>query len=189
MNLLTQQLPDAIEIDGVEYKIKTDYRGCLRILQALEDPELSEQERCFVLIDNLFEEIPTNVQRAVDLGLKFINTGDEVVEPEEEPMRLFSFDHDGNFIYAAFQQTHGIDLEQTTIHWWKFMALFMDLGSETAFCQLVSFRKRIKSGTATKEELKEYRNNPELFDVPEPDRRTPQEKLEEEAFLRLINTE
>jgi hypothetical protein len=186
MNLLTHQLPDAVEIDGKEYKLRTDYRGCLKILEAFEDPDLSEQEKYFVLLNILFEEFPTDTARAIELGLKFINSGDEIKEPDETPMRLFSFDHDGNYIYAAFQQTHGIDLEKTNLHWWKFLALFMDLGSETAFCQLVAFRKRVKSGTATKEEMKEYRNNLELFDVPEPDTRTLQEKIAEEEFLRLV---
>lgn len=188
MNLLTQQLPDTVEINGMEFKIETDFRASLRILLAFEDPELSTQEKYSILISNYFgSEWPDDINRAVELGMKFLNAGEEVKEPDEDPLRLFSFDHDGNYIYAAFQQTHRIDLQKDNVHWWKFLALFMDLGQDTAFCQLVAFRKRCLTGTATKEEMKEYRSNLELYEVPEPDTRTLEEKLAEQEFLRLMN--
>lgn len=190
MNLLMGELPEAVEIDGHEYRINTDFHACLRTILAFEDVELTMQEKSFILIENLYLEIPDNFEQAVELGLKFLNGGEKPADEEEEPdTRLYSFEHDGNFIYSAFQQTHGIDLEKVNLHWWKFLALFMDLGSETAFCSLVGFRKRVKSGTASKEELRLYRENRDLFDIPEPDTRTPEEKEKEDDFMRLLNSE
>ena len=187
MNLLTSQLPDRIEIDGQQYKLNTGFRTCLRIIYAFEDNRLTIYEKFQVMLENLYDELPSDLNRAVELGTKFLNFGEkEKDDGDDLGPRVFSFEHDGNLIFAAFQQTHGIDLSKIDLHWWQFMALFMDLGSETAFCQLISFRKRIKDGTASKEEQKEYRMHRELYDLPEPDLRTTEELLAAENFFKLV---
>jgi hypothetical protein len=187
-NILTEQLPSAVEIDGQEYPIESDFRACLRVILAFEDPELTAFEKQAVLLENLYTERPSNLARAFELGIRFLNGGtdtnnDDAAEPT---LRLFSFSQDANFIFAAFRQTHGIDLETAQLHWWKFLALFMDLGSETTFCNLVSLRKRIKTGRASKEELRAYREMQEVIDLPEPDTRTMEEREQEETFMRLV---
>lgn len=48
---------------------------------------------------------------------------------------LYRFDIDSGRIFSAFYKTYGIDIEKEldTMHWWKFMALFNDLESESNF--------------------------------------------------------
>ena len=41
-------LPTALEIDGKEYAIRSDFRVILRIYSAFADPELDEREKCHV---------------------------------------------------------------------------------------------------------------------------------------------
>ena len=41
-------LPTALEIDGREYAIHSDFRVILRIYSAFADPELDEREKCYV---------------------------------------------------------------------------------------------------------------------------------------------
>lgn len=186
MNLLVDELPNAVEIDGVEYAIETDFRVALRIMLAFEDDELTTLEKQSVLLQNLYQKIPTNGQAAVDQGMKFLNGGLDGIRTREYHPRLYSFGKDAALILSAFQQTHGVDLEDIQMHWWKFMALFLDLGSETAFCNLVGLRKRVKTGQASKEERQAARELGELFDVPEPDLRTPDERDQEAEFMRLV---
>lgn len=185
-NLLVEELPSAVEIDGIEYAINTDFRCALRVILAFEDDELTGMEKQAVMLQNLYPECPENVEQALKLAGKFLNGGDDGKGDDDTPMRLYSFAQDANYIFAAFRQTHGIDLETAQLHWWKFLALFMDLGSETTFCNLVSLRKRIKSGKATKEEVKAYRDMRDVIDLKEPDTRTLEEKEKEAEFLRLV---
>lgn len=117
----------------------------------------------------------------------FLNGGEVAESDDEIPMRLYSFAKDASFIYAAFRATHGIDLTSADLHWWSFLALFMDLGSETTFCQLVSLRKRIKTGKATKYEREAAREMGELFEVPEVDTRTFEQKEAEDRFMKLVS--
>lgn len=133
----------------------------------------------------VYVNMPQDIEQAIIKAHLFLNGG-EITESDDPPMRLYSFKKDANYIFAAFRQTHGIDLQTTDLHWWKFLALFMDLGSETTFCQLVSLRKRIKTGKATKEERETAREMGEVFDVPDVDDRTLDEKEAEQDFLRKL---
>jgi hypothetical protein len=185
VNILTETLPTAVEVDGVAYKINTDFRNAIRVMLAFEDDELTFNEKQMILLGNLYPEVPENVQGALEQGGKFLSGG-KTDEPTDEPLRLYSFSKDADLIFAAFQQTHRIDLETAKLHWWKFLALFSDLGGDTTFCQLVGLRKRLKTGKATKEEREEARDMEDIIEIPEPDDRTLEEKEKERIFMQSI---
>lgn len=154
---------------------------------AYEDNELTPQEKQIVLLSTFFQSVPRDLPEAMRQANIFLNGGKTETESDDnEPMRLYSFSKDANFIFAAFRQTHGIDLQKEDLHWWKFLALFMDLGTETTFCQLVSLRKRIKTGKATREERNAAREMGEVYEVPDVDTRTLEEKQREADFIRLV---
>lgn len=185
-NILFEQLPDAVEINGQLYQIDTDFRASLRVILAFEDEELAPLEKQVILIDNLYPEKPDDLEKAFELGVLFLNGGEAGGKDDGPAYRLYSFGKDGPYIFAAFKQTHGIDLDKEQMHWWKFMALFMDLGSETTFCQLVSLRQRVKSGKATKEEYRAAREMGDVFNLPEFDDRTDEEKAQADEFFRQV---
>ena len=138
------------------------------------------------MLHNLYKEIPPDVSAALVEGIKFLNGSYGGGDNGKYHPKVYSFAKDANLIFAAFRQTHGIDLENVEMHWWKFMTLFMDLGSETAFCNLVSLRSRVKTGKASKEEKKTASELGDIFDVPEIDDRTLDEKIAEANFNALI---
>jgi len=183
MNILIDELPKSLEIEGIDYPINYDYESCLNIIMAFEDEDLLYDEKIFsIMLSCLYKKIPTNLQLAIDNAFWFLNGGETQSENENNydiPVRLYSFTKDANYIYAAFRQTHGINLRSVKMHWWEFIALFMDLGSETSFTNLVNLRKRIKDGTATKEEKDMAMKMGDIFDLPEYDRRTYEEKMED----------
>jgi hypothetical protein len=195
VNILVHEFPKSLEVCGIDYLINSDFRTCLRIILAYEDDNLTISEKNMVMLKNLYRvythkaRLPEDVQAAAEAGVKFLNGGDEVKTGEgESGLRIFSFTKDARFIFSAFRQTHGIDLEETDMHWWKFLAYFMDLGADTFFCNLTSLRKRLNTNKATKEE-KAMANEPgmkDLIDIPQPDTRTPDEKEKEDLFYRLV---
>lgn len=48
------KLPDSIELGGVQYGIRTDFRAILDILRAMADSELNEEDKIEVLFDIFF---------------------------------------------------------------------------------------------------------------------------------------
>jgi hypothetical protein len=187
VNILTQALPSAVAIDGQEYDLNTDFRACLRVILAFEDEGLTGYEKQMILLANLYPQPPHDIAKALELGLRFLDGGKESVEGEiDASPRLYSFAKDAGYIFSAFRQTHGIDLETAALHWWAFLALFMDLGENTTFCQLVSLRKRVWTGKASKDERAAAHEIGEVFEVPQPDTRTGEEKEREAAFMRQL---
>ncbi len=189
MNILTDELPRSIEVDGKEYAINSNFRDCLRIILAFEDPELTDVEKQIVLLQNLYVTIPKNTAVAISQGIKFLDGGRDEQEGEqnESSPRVYSFSKDADFIFAAFNQTHKIDLSDTEyLHWWKFIALFMDLGSDTVFCNLTSLRKRVKTGKASKEERSAAKEMGDIFEIPETDDRTLEEKVIANDFMEKV---
>ena len=186
MNILIETLPTAIAVDGQECEINSDFRDCLRIILAFENNNLAAVEKQMILLSNLYKDQPKNIQVAIEQGLKFLNGGEVKEEEEKESKRLYSFEKDASFILAAFRQTHGIDIETEKIHWWKFMALFMDLGAETTFSSLISLRKRMNDGTATKEERIAVDALGDIFEIEELDTRTLEQRETEEVFMAAV---
>lgn len=185
MNLLTDALPMTVAINGTEYPIDPDFRSALRTMLAFEDMELLDNEKQLIMLDNLFlDGIPDDIDNAILAAAWFLNCGE--TSKESDGPRLFSFTRDARFIFAAFRQTHGIDLETAQLHWWKFQALFMDVGADTTFCHLISLRKRHAAGTTTKEENRAIQEMGDLFDVPQIDRLTLEEMDAIDRFDKLI---
>jgi len=188
MNILVDAPPESITIADTEYQLNTDFRACLKIIMAFEDNELTPQEKQLVLLGNLYSVVPNDLTAALDRANWFLNGGKENTSDENEitPVRVYSFAKDGNFIYAAFRQTHGIDLSTAQLHWWTFLALFMDLGQDTTFCQLTALRKRLKTGKASKEEKAAAHDMGEMIDLPDVDERSLDEKEAENEFLSKV---
>ncbi len=151
---MLEKFPESIEIGGEKYEINTDYRDCLTIILAYEDEALTEQEKAFIMLTRLYQhEIPAeHLQEAAEKAIWFLNCGEDKKGDSGE--RLYSFEKDAKYIYSAISQTHGIDLQMTEyMHWWKFCYLFLDIGKDCFFAQLIDLRRRKDAGKLTKEEV------------------------------------
>ena len=156
-DFLIEQFPDAIEIDGEAYDVNVDFRVGLQVMADFENPEFDQDERLYLMLKRIYKDLPESreqafYQTAVQKAIKFLNVGDDTPPATEGKPRLYSFTQDAKLINSAFSQTHGIDLQTSEMHWWKFLALFMDLGADTAFSGLVNLRKRYHDGKLTDEE-------------------------------------
>jgi hypothetical protein len=167
VNLLTDELPDSVEIDGKEYLLNTDFRNCLNIMLAYGDANLTDDEKYQIMLVNLYPVIPDNIEAAIEKALMFLDEGKKPSGKGDSKPRVYSWSKDANMIYSAFKQTHNIDLTVEKMHWWKFVALFMDLGANTAFSSIVNLRSRVKSNKATKEEKAAAHELGDLFEIDE----------------------
>lgn len=184
-NLLVSRPPESLTINGCEIPIDTDFKTCLLIMLTFEDNDLTTVEKQIVMLDNLYQQpVPEGYAgEAIEKAVWFLDGGQVSEEKDGSPSpRVFSFSKDDRLIYAAFRQTHGIDLHTVELHWWQFMSLFMDLGENSVFCSLVGLRKRVKTGKASKEELALSREMGSVFEVPEVDQRS----LEEKEQMRAV---
>jgi len=147
---------------------------------------LTNAEKQMIMLANLYSVMPVDVEQAIEKASLFLNGGRANSEEDDDGLRLYSFEKDADLIFAAFRQTHGIDLQKEKMHWWQFLALFMDLGQDTTFCQLIGLRKRVKTGKASKEEKETAQQMGSMFEIEDLDTRTIEEREKEAEFFRLI---
>lgn len=168
MNILTDKLPKKIRVNKNVYDINYDYRTIIKILIALEDKELTESEKAYVLLHNLYKTdiLDEDIEVALKKGVKFIDGGEEIASTQINEKRVYSFTKDNKYIFGGISQTHNIDLsEKSNMHWWVFLSLFMDMSPNCTFGELVYYRKRKNENKLTKEEKEQYRKIKKIVDL------------------------
>lgn len=113
-------LPTSLEVGGVEYAIRSDYRAVLDICAALSDQELDGQERAEVLLSIFYPELdnipPEHYEEAVQRCLRFISGGEEE-RPGKSP-RLVDWEQDFPYIIAPINRVTGKEVRAVEyMHW------------------------------------------------------------------------
>lgn len=175
---MTYTLPTSVNVGGIDYEIRTDFRAILDILEAVEDPDLSEQEKAAIMLDIFYfspdcTEIPTDyIQEAIDKCAWFIDCGEESPNDKKKP-KIMDWEQDFPYITAPINKIVGCDIRgipydpetnQGGLHWWTFMSAYYEIGDCT-FAQIVRIRSaKAKGRKLDKSDLEWYRQNRHLVD-------------------------
>lgn len=146
MNIITDGLPDCVEIDGGTFYINTDFRVWVKI-ELLFSDDVPEGYRLPLALGLAFDVIPENKGEAAEALLAFYSGG-KITEKKpsgkkkksRRNRRIYSFEYDSEYIYAAFMQAYGIDLADVQMHWFKFKALFAALPDECLMSKIMGWR-------------------------------------------------
>lgn len=164
-------LPLSVEIDGTEYAItnKCDYRMVLDVICALNDNELSDEEKIRCALYIFYEDISgcSDMQKAVDEMLKIIGCGEETKKEENKP-KLMDWEHDFPQIAPPVSRILGYDVRTPDrfCHFWTFIGAYKEIG-ECTFSNIVSIRnKRAKGKKLEKWEQDFYNENKSMVDLP-----------------------
>ena len=182
------KLPYSIELNGELYDIRTDFRVILDILQAMSDPELTEQEKNVVMLQILYcdpNDIPEEcLEEALLKGKEFIDSG---ISEEEHTSRikLMDWEQDSPIIAPAINKNIGKDIRSLKyMHWWTFMGAYLEI-YEGLFHQVLMIRqKKAKNQKLEKWEAEFYRNNKTLIDLKNNSRERSQE--EKDALREVL---
>lgn len=179
MNILTEHLPESVEVNGKEYGIKTDFKIWIRFSQVIFS-EKGEYRALAEALCEIFKEIPPNLTGALEAMIDFYTLQKKSRGEWQENKRtqIFDFDIDSGLIYAAFFQQYRIDLTKTDMHWWVFKTLFDSLSEDTQFVKVMQFRCKDVTAIKDKEMKKYYIRMKRQYALP--DNRSEREK--ENAF-------
>lgn len=187
MNLLLTGLPDSIKVKNKVHKVHSDYKTGVKIILAMEDRNLTDREKQFVLVNLLYESIPEDFSEAVLKGIKFINCGSEDFGGGNKSLssRLYSFEHDAKYIYSGIDKVLRGKLSRGEfVHWWEFVMAFMELPEDCTMSKILYFRTQYAKNKLTKEERKIYTENRDLFELPQ--ELTADEKTALDEFMGLL---
>ncbi len=176
------RLPESLEIDGRQYPIRTDFRVVLLIFQALNDPELSEEEKAVVLLQSLYKELPENLQEAANQAAWFMDGGQSFKGSEK---RVMDWEQDEQMIFSAVNKVAGYETRaKEYIHWWTFLGFFNEI-SEGLFSTVVNIRnKRNRGRKLDKTEEEFYKRNREVVNLKK--RLSKEEQRELDEVNRLL---
>ncbi|MDD6313302.1 MAG: Gp15 family bacteriophage protein [Firmicutes bacterium] len=162
-------MPKTLSIGGVDYKIRTDFRDILKTISALDDNNLSNDEKVMVVFFNLYPDyskIPkTNIVEAIEKAYWFIDGGRDYKSSNPKPS-LMNWEQDFPLIIAPINRTLGYECRDSEyLHWWTFLGAYNEIG-ECSFSTVVSIRnKRIRHKKLEKWEREFYEDNKELVDL------------------------
>jgi hypothetical protein len=160
-------LPESVEVQGVTYPIRTDYRCILDILTDLSDPEADGKDRALAVLVGLYPDFddmpPDHWEDAISEGLRFINC-DSNDAPHKAP-RLVDWEQDYPLIIAPINRVAGTEVRALNdYHWWSWLANYGEIGDCT-FAQVVRIREHLARGKALDKSDREwYRKNRHLVD-------------------------
>lgn len=186
MNILIDNPPKTVIIDSVEYEINSNFRESILFELLMQDEDLTKEEQITQTLDLYYPKIPHNLEKALNKVIWFYNCGkeDNVKTKSKsngsstKAKKIYSFEHDAEYIYSAFLSQYKIDLADIDyLHWWKFKALFTSLNKDNKIIEIMGYRATELSDIKDKEQRKYYKSMKEMYDIP-----TNQSKDEEEKI-------
>lgn len=190
-NILVDPLPKAVMVDGIEYAIRTNFRIFILFEILWQDPDLASAEKVRRSLLLCYPEVPCNYGKAVEALLWFYKCGREESRQKQEAAsrhrseKIYSFDYDASYIYAAFLFQYGIDLQDVEyLHWWKFRALFNALSDQTEFVKIMGYRSIDISDDMSGSQKTFYRKMKRIHALPLPKE---EEEMQDAIVEALMN--
>ena len=153
LNILTNALPSAVNVDGISISINTSYRIWIELWTVIDTPKAEAWKKGAVLLLKAYPNKPQSdgvipyqyamehTDAAVEAAIDFLQRKqpDDPQKPltrEQKrlsKLRLFDWRHDANRVISDFEREYAIDLTdpKTDMHWWRFMALFDGLSDSS----------------------------------------------------------
>lgn len=147
-----------------------DYRVVLDVITALNDVELTEDEKIKCALFIFYEDVSaiTDFDAAIEEMFKIINGGQEEERDTNKPT-LMDWEHDFPQIAPPISRVLGYDVRTPNkyTHWYSFLGGYMEIG-ECTFSTIVSIRtKRIKGQKLDKWEIDYLREHRKIVELPQ----------------------
>lgn len=180
------ELPTSLNIGGVDWNIRTDFRAILDILKYFNDPEYEPDERwevCLTILYKDFEDMPPELwNEAMERAVDFIDMG--ITDDGKPKPHVMDWEQDAPVIIPSVNRVLGTEIRAVKyMHWWTFLGAYMEIG-ESLFAQILEIRtKKAKGKKLEKWEQEFYRENKELVELK---KKYTEEEEAERAYLNSL---
>lgn len=168
-------LPTSVTIGEQSFAIRNrgDFRVVIDCFSALNDDELTDQEKIFTCLIIFYQDIMDiddldklgDLESAVKQMFNFFNCNqpEDILSSKKNP-KLIDWETDTNLICAAVNNVAKKEVRaEEYVHWWTFMGYYMSVG-ESALSTVVAIRHKIVSGKKLEKYEQEFkRDNPQYF--------------------------
>lgn len=179
MNILTDNLPETVNVDNIEYAINPDFKTWLKFYEIISMRDVNASKITDILILVYKNKMPPTLEMALTAALGFFTAGEESKKIKSSGKPVVDFVQDSGSIYAAFRQQYNINLTTEYLHWYEFKALLDGLTDETKLVKIMEYRSINLAKIKDKELKKHYREMKQLYRLK--DNRTDEEREQELA--------
>ena len=161
-------LDKTVNIGDNEYAIRYDFRVILEIITMLNDAELTGEEKTECLIEMFYldpEKIDYHDRNeAVEACFSFIDGGKKQ-KPQKPKPRLTDWEQDFEFVIAPINRVLGYESRSVDydpernaggVHWWTFLAAYMEIGGDCLYSQIVTIRDKLARNKKLEKHEKEW---------------------------------
>lgn len=190
------ELPVSFQIGDKQLNIteKGDYRMVFSCFSALNDKELTKEERVLCSLIIFYEDINSlediinfpNLQELISKMYWFFNCGDDKGVGINKHYKLIDWEGDSQLIASAINKVANTEIRTVPyIHWWTFMGYYLAIG-ESPLATVVGIRSKIMEGKKLEKYESKFRHdNPQYFIW---DNKSIEDKEAEAAILSLWNS-
>lgn len=182
IDLTKRALPDTIEVGGRAFCVHTDFRIWMRFVLDFEAWDKTGE----LDISYLFKDRQPAFRKTEDYAGIFAFAWPPCELPrtdgDGEPVKLYDYRLDSDYIYAAFYQQYHIDLLSAKLHWHVFRALFLGLTEGTRLHEIMGYRSYTGEKVKTHDEM--YRRLRNAWELPVPE--SEEDRMAEEEFNRYF---
>ena len=170
MNLLYEQFPNYVVVNGKKIRIVTDFREYLKLIDLLKDDEIETMEKANLIMQWFLDDPRESFQDCLQALSDFVTNyrglednqeskqeeNDQESEKKHDP--VISYTQDAPYIISGFLECYGIDLlEIPYMHWWKFQILIDGMNEECELKKRMGYRSNDLSKVKDKEERERIR--------------------------------
>ncbi len=177
MSLLTSKLSTSILINDMEFQLNTNFRNSIIFEELILNEDISKEEVKDKAIKLYYNQpIIEKIKPAALQGIIwFYSCGrsEEEAEGKKEQHSntktsdIYSFKYDDEYIYSAFLDQYGIDLQDIDyLHWWKFKAMFKSLKSDNKIVEIMGYRSMDLNFIKDKSQKDFYKKMQYLYKLP-----------------------
>ena len=186
MNILIDKLSTIIENRVGNIEFNTDFRIGMLFEMLMQDRNIDKKIKVIQAI-NLYYPHPeqiTDFEKAFNDIIWFYTCGKNDIninsqDNQEKKIKkkksnyqkeekIYDYEYDDGYIYSAFLQQYGIDLQKIKyLHWWKFKALFDSLNKDTKIVEIMGYRAIDLGKIKDKEEKNRYKKLKKIYQLPD----------------------
>jgi hypothetical protein len=117
--------PEYVEIDGIKFKINTDFRIALECERIAQNDSVGDYERSLAVIYKLFGEEGLNGigkhEKLLEMAIKYLRCGKEADNKNNDEPDI-DYEQDRGYIKASFFSDYKIPdvFSIEHLHWWDF---------------------------------------------------------------------
>ena len=180
------ELPTSLNVCGVDYAIRSDYRAALDVLSvfaavhsiAASFHNMYKYRTCHletfcpivplrIFYPDFLKMPDEHILDAVKQMTWFLDCGDE--DDNRKRPKLMDWEQDFQYIVAPVNRVVGQEIRAIPyFHWWSFIAAYYEIG-DCLFANIVRIRSlKAKGKTLDKSDREFYRENRRLVDLKKP---------------------